>query len=74
MLSTPGTDVMILKLFRKKNWQQNLAFVLKTKLNNAKKWITRLVFEKNGIFSPKLAKIAENWRKSPKIGENRRKL
>jgi hypothetical protein len=22
----------------------------------------------------KLAKIAENWRKSPKIGENRRKL
>jgi hypothetical protein len=30
--------------------------------------------EKRQFFRRKLAKIAENWQKSPKIGKNRRKL
>jgi hypothetical protein len=58
---SPGTDVMILKIFSPKNWRNFFyVFRLRTKLNYEKMIIT-LVFEKNAKF------FAENWRKSHKI-------
>jgi hypothetical protein len=60
---------------------KKLAFFAPTIARFCKKLIKTFVSKKNKIFSPKivenrrkLAKIADNWRKSPKTGENRRKL
>jgi hypothetical protein len=50
-----GTDVMILKYFRRKKMQKIVFFVQHT-ANFCKNLIVTLVFEKNA----KLAKIAEN--------------
>jgi hypothetical protein len=58
---SPGTDVMIIKIFSQKNLVKILAFLLKLLLVFAKIVIITLVFEKTPIFSPK-------------IGKNRRKF
>jgi hypothetical protein len=47
---------------------KKLAFWARIKAKLCENWVIKLVFEKNVIFS------AENWQKSQKIGENRRKL
>jgi hypothetical protein len=58
---SPGTDVMILKIFSPKNSAKKLAFLTHNKAKFCKKFIITLVFEKNANF------FAENWQKSPKI-------
>jgi hypothetical protein len=51
---------MILKIFYPKNFAKILSFFAQTTAIFCKNFIVSLVFEKNAIFSPKLAKIAEN--------------
>jgi hypothetical protein len=52
---------MILKIFSPNFFGEKIGvFLLKTKLNYAKKLIIILGFEKNTIFCRKLSKIAEN--------------
>jgi hypothetical protein len=58
---TPGTDVMVLKLFSPKNLAKILAFFAQTTVTFCKKLIITLVFEKNVVF------FAENLQKSQKI-------
>jgi hypothetical protein len=58
---TPGTDVIILKIFSKKT-AQNLAFLTQNKAKLCKNVIITLVFEKNANFvRRKLSKLAENF-------------
>jgi hypothetical protein len=61
MKRSPGTDVIILKIFSAKNLAKNLAFFIQNKAKLCKKLIITLVFEINAKF----LQI---------IGENRRKL
>jgi hypothetical protein len=56
----PGTDVMIFKIFSPKNSAKKLAFLTQNKAKICIILNITLVFEKNAIFSPK---IAENRRK-----------
>jgi hypothetical protein len=58
---SPGTDVMILKLFSPKKLSKNIGVFAQSTASFCKKFIITSVFEKNAIFSPK-------------IGKNRRKL
>jgi hypothetical protein len=59
---SPGTDVMIFKIFSPKIFAKKLAFLTQNKAKFWKKLIIILVFKKNANFF------------SPKIGKNRRKL
>jgi hypothetical protein len=59
-LPSPGTDVMIFKIFSPKNSAKKLAFLTQNKAKICKILIITLVFEKNANFSPK---IVENRRK-----------
>jgi hypothetical protein len=58
--NSPGTDVIIVKIFSPKNSAKKLAFSTQNKAKLSKMLIMTLVFEKNAIFSPK---IVENRRK-----------
>jgi hypothetical protein len=59
--STPGTDVMILKIFSPKNSAKKLALLTQNKATLCKNLIKTLVFEKNANF------FAESWQKTQKI-------
>jgi hypothetical protein len=61
IVSGPGTDVMILKIFSPKNLAKILAFLTQTTLIISKNLIITLVFEKNANF------FAKKWQKSQKI-------
>jgi allantoicase len=54
----PGTDVMIFKIFSRKNLAKKSAFLPQIKGNFAEKVIITSVFEKNASF------FAENWQKN----------
>jgi hypothetical protein len=58
---SPGTDVMIFKIFSPKNSAKKLAFLTQNKGKLCKILIITLVFEKNANF------FAENCQKSQKI-------
>jgi hypothetical protein len=59
-LIQPGTDVMILKYFRRKIQRKKLAFLTQNKAKICKIWIITLFLgEKRQFFRRKLAKIAE---------------
>jgi hypothetical protein len=58
---SPGTDVMIFKIFSPKKSATKLAFLTQNKAEFCKILIITLVFEKNANF------FAENCRKSQKI-------
>jgi Ni,Fe-hydrogenase III small subunit len=58
---SPGTDVMIFKVFSPKNSAKKLAILTQNKAKLCKILIITLVFEKNANF------FAENCRKSKKI-------
>jgi hypothetical protein len=60
-LNSPGTDVMIFKIFSPKNLAKILAFFSQTTATFCRNLIITLVFEKNAKF------FAENWQKSQKI-------
>jgi hypothetical protein len=55
-----GTDVMILKIFLPKNSAKKLAFLTQNKAKLCKILIITLVFEKNAIFSPKIAENCDH--------------
>jgi hypothetical protein len=59
--NSPGTDVMIFKIFSPKNSAKNLKFLTQNKAKFCKILITTLVFEKNANF------FAEKCQKSQKI-------
>jgi hypothetical protein len=56
-MASPGTDVMIFKIFSPKNSAKKLAFLTQNKAKLCKILIITLVFEKNGNF------FAENCQK-----------
>jgi hypothetical protein len=58
--STPGTDVMIFKIFRRIFRRKKLGFLTQSKAKLCKILIVTLVFEKNANF---LQKIDKNHRK-----------
>jgi hypothetical protein len=59
--SSPGTDVLILKIFSAKNLATILAVFAQTTASFCKNLIVTMVFEENAIF------FAENWQKLEKI-------
>jgi hypothetical protein len=67
---------MILKIFSPKNVAKKLAFFAQSTACFCKKFITKLVFEKNANFSPKIGKNCdhnidpslENWSQSYDFG------
>jgi hypothetical protein len=58
---SPGTDVMIFKIFSPKNLAKKLAFFADTTASFCKNSIRTLDFEKKTPF------FAENWQKSQKL-------
>jgi hypothetical protein len=66
---------MIFKIISSKNLAKIFAFIAQTTASFSKTLIITLVFEENEQFyRRKLAKIAENLPKSPKICKNLRKF
>jgi hypothetical protein len=59
-LDWPGTDVIIFKTFSPENLAKILAIFAQTTASFCKNFIITLICKKNAIFSPKMAKIAQN--------------
>jgi hypothetical protein len=56
----PGSDVVIKKYFRPKNWRKNWRFWFNRKLNFAQIWTQHCFLRKTPIVRRKLPEIAEN--------------